>query len=94
MPALALALLVAARTVGIFLGRLFEPGRKTGERSAAVTFLVILAVFILHNATESSIWMRGQILANLSIVLGFLAFRQAAATVHRRPARPASPTCS
>jgi exopolysaccharide production protein ExoQ len=36
---------------------------------------------MVHNATESSLWMRGQVLANLTILISFLAFRREPAGV-------------
>jgi len=33
-------------------------------------------VVLVHNATESSLWMRGQVLANVSILISLLAFRR------------------
>lgn len=74
LPGLVLALLVAGLTIRALLGRSFGGEPLRGDAAAAVTLLLIMLVFLVHNVTESSLWIRGQILANLSILIGVLAF--------------------
>ena len=73
LPGLALALLVAGLTIRGLVGRCFGREPLGGDTAAAITLLLIMLVFLVHNVTESSLWIRGQILANLSILIGFLA---------------------
>jgi uncharacterized protein (DUF983 family) len=56
--------------------KLFSRAIPRADAVAAATFLVIALVVLVHNATESSLWMRGQVLANVSILISLLAFRR------------------
>ncbi|MFC6745105.1 O-antigen ligase family protein [Methylobacterium persicinum] len=75
-PALAFAVLAQILTILALAVKLFS--RRTGrpDAVAAATYLVIALVVLVHNATESSFWMRGQVLANVSILISLLAFRR------------------
>jgi O-antigen ligase len=76
MPALILTLLAQGLTILALARKMFSRRTARPDAVAAATFLVIALVVLVHNATESSFWMRGQILANLTILISFLAFRR------------------
>ncbi|MDP4006131.1 O-antigen ligase [Methylobacterium sp. NEAU K] len=88
LPALGLVLLAQALTAWALTRQLF--GRASGPRdvAAAATFLTLVLVVLVHNMTESSLWMRGQILANLTILISFLAFRAPEPAGNRIEGRP------
>ncbi len=75
-PALAFAVLAQLLTVYALAVKLFSRRTTRADAVAAATFLVIALVVLVHNATESSLWMRGQVLANVSILISLLAFRR------------------
>lgn len=85
-PALVLALLAQALTVRALAIKLFARAVPAREAAAVATLLALVLVVMVHNLTESSLWMRGQILANLTILISFLAFRAPA------PGRAAGPS--
>lgn len=74
-PALVLALLAQALTAWALAAKLFARVTPAREAAAVATLLALVLVVMVHNLTESSLWMRGQILANLTILISFLAFR-------------------
>lgn len=74
-PALIGALAITGMTAAIFLRRAVASRRPDPDGAAALTFAVLTLVFLLHNMTESSIWMRGQAFGNLSIWITLLAIR-------------------
>jgi uncharacterized membrane protein YhaH (DUF805 family) len=76
MPALIFAVLAQFLTVLALAVKLFDRRLSREDAVAAATFLVIALVVFVHNKTESSLWMRGQILANLTILISLLAFRK------------------
>lgn len=76
MPALIFAVLAQFLTVLALAAKLFDRRLSRADAVAAATFLVIALVVFVHNKTESSLWMRGQILANLTILISLLAFRK------------------
>jgi exopolysaccharide production protein ExoQ len=76
MPALIFAVLAQLLTVLALTRKLFARTLSRADAVAAATFLVIALVVLVHNKTESSLWMRGQVLANLSILISLLAFRR------------------
>ena len=84
-PALALALLAQALTVSALVGKLFSPAFSTRDAAAVATLLALVLIVMLHNLTESSLWMRGQILANLTVLISFLAFRAPPPSGDTRP---------
>jgi O-antigen ligase len=88
-PALAFAVLAQILTALALAGKLFARRTSRGDAVAAATFLTIVLVVFVHNATESSLWMRGQVLANLSILISLLAFRREPAQETPSPERPA-----
>lgn len=87
-PGLSLALLLVGLTVLRFAKGAFDGRQGAADRGAAATFLVVMLVFVVHNMTESSLWMRGQIFANVAILLSFLAFRDWHAAPGPAGARP------
>ena len=74
-PALVLALLAQALTILALAAKLFSRRTSARDAAAVATLLALVLVVMVHNLTESSLWMRGQILANLTILISFLAFR-------------------
>lgn len=75
-PALALAVLAQILTILALAVKLFARRTERPDAAAAATYLVIALMVFVHNATESSFWMRGQALANISILISMLAFRR------------------
>ncbi|MCJ2013388.1 O-antigen ligase family protein [Methylobacterium sp. J-076] len=75
-PAVAFAVLAQLLTIFALAVKLFSRRTPRPDAVAAATFLVIALVVLVHNATESSLWMRGQVLANVSILISLLAFRR------------------
>jgi O-antigen ligase len=79
LPALVLGIFGLAQATLILLRGCFLRARQDGDHPALIMGFVIMIVFFLHNFTESSIWSRGQMLANLSLLLVFMAHRTALA---------------
>ena len=75
-PALILTLLAQGLTILALAAKMFARRTARPDAVAAATLLVLAVVVLVHNATESSFWMRGQILANLTILISLLAFRR------------------
>ena len=75
IPALVLGLLTTMRATWQIVLRFFSDAAAQAERVSAMTFLLIMLVFIVHNLTESSLWARGQMFANLSLLIAFMATR-------------------
>ena len=46
-----------------------------GERRMALFCAIFFVLFLVHNFMESSLWARGQMLTNISILLAFLIYR-------------------
>ncbi len=91
MPALILTLIAQGLTILALARKMFSRRTARPDAVAAATFLVIALVVLVHNATESSFWMRGQILANLTILISFLAFRREPRSGEDRPVLHSGP---
>lgn len=87
LPVLALAVGLLARAL-LRAGSIFmRAGGTPAERWAALAFVLIFIAVAIHNLSETSLWARGQIPANLTLLLMFLS----AAAPAARPAAESRP---
>ncbi|MEH3145237.1 MAG: O-antigen ligase family protein [Methylobacterium frigidaeris] len=87
LPGLALAVGLLLWSFWRALALFMRPETPSGERWAALTIVLLFAGITIHNLSETSLWARGQILANLTLLLMFLAAAAPGAAA-ARPDRP------
>jgi exopolysaccharide production protein ExoQ len=75
LPAMILGVWIFFGLIASALRLVFTRTLAGGERRMALFCVIFFVLFLVHNFMESSLWARGQMLANISILLAFLIYR-------------------
>lgn len=75
LPAMILGVWIFLALIVAGLRLVFTRTLSGGDRRMALFCVIFFVLFLVHNFMESSLWARGQMLANISILLGFLIHR-------------------
>lgn len=75
LPAMLLGVWIFLSSIIAALRLVFTRTLAGGERRMALFCAIFFVLFLVHNFMESSLWARGQMLTNISILLAFLIYR-------------------